>query len=1671
MSKEKKVAPAPGKRPARSVRTSPTPPANALQDRRDRYGNRATHALLSAIFGESLAGQMVQVDTAPDDGHGGFITPPELLGNHNPGSVDVPVEMQVDVPSLADPSRRRARDVELLSFYMPTELVQKYLFYAVPATHVFPTREAALASHLRPPVHAQLSPPITPPTETTSTRANTPTPAPALAVTTPAATGGGVTAAAVGATVYTPDGQAHIVVGATAEAIVTATFTRYAVGAGSTSLLDAGGHFIIIDAGTFGPAGSAVADATLRALEAHIGRGGVIAQILITHAHADHMDLLPELAARFRIGAIRINQLQADRPSFQRIMDRVRQAHRARVNAEADRVRAEMVNERPAWETADRGDPLTRSQRWNEFRDQRMRAALDAIPDIMLERLVPGVRGRLAITSIPIDGTPFQPQTVGTPTEDLAPGVRAPAVVDPKFEDELDERAGRGPTSDKLDRFSSSWVVDVKGQTRFMVLPDIRAADFSNILHDFRRAVKSLGMEARFQVWDAGHHMQIGWSGGGAAAPGSPSVRATQLGQISRFLDTFRAGTSGAPGTDIVVVSAFEGFGTHGTSFVDPAHVWLLKSLGFHVFLATAGRDVQVLEVVTSQNRRVTGVVGEERGGLRPREQLMRRTEAALAELRDTARLSRAELQRARAPADRAAAQTRLTQANERISRIDRLRLEYLDAIHQELGRNVRGNAPGTTTPRPAVAPAEGAPEPAQARALALDQTLTAEGFNRPVPTSGSPRFSEAALAIVRPGLLDPNAPPGSAGALALELAQARERIREIEGRPPDTLDAARNRAELLAEMHRYRIALEAQVRLPDTTGSSRQVLDDELKTARQRIAELTPGPETRTVRERIPGTGALMETQIVAPRRFTPDASATSAVSVSPGAVNEAAPPERPGLGDRAGAAIEGVTTPGFGALMIYQTFTAETDVLARAQAGTASGAEVAATSTHSALGVTVGYRMLRGVPVSNGVFAVLSLLEVAQAASRDYATPDQRDTAIAYAALRGGVNLGLMAAGGVLMAVVPPPLGILAGLGIMMLGDRILDALGAHDWIERLTSFQPRQVIAVEQKMRGLIDEYAVIVGAIELSERDNASLRQVGAPDPVATREAARRLADQHRIRAIPLEQNILSAFSDAYDRAQGAYAGLAELDDMRRRFYELMQRAHPHNEEFTAYRRERAALLARYELTEDDFDESGFIITKRNRRRVRQVTDDERLLLAPVRAPILDQARTAFEGIERSLSLTTATASDIMSMEQWDKIDRKLDEMNNRLEQAYFAQGNEPYGAFIEMESEARRMLDNARYRVQPPPGAYRTEAMLPATAPGYPTYMLMLDQREQRLWWTQHHLSDMNAGRTPRPRWDGTPAVTAAERESLPSLSQGRNADLNLLTAEAALRTYQALLRSVPTPPSELVQAMFTNSADAGSAYAEYLNHHHDYRDGLRRIELQQTVLMAMTERAQRVVDPGNTIDLNGPLPPEPGPGSWRTPAPDRDRLQRLILNVRSIVIRRHDELGMVFPSESAALVSRVRESELAQLNVAMGASPLVTPLSAAEQRAARESLIRDTAPQLGSTADRLAQIPELRRSGRGGLLTGIYRLGGELQGYELPHELEELNVTASQNVIIGDLGPGESYDTGHRHLRHTHLTRRVIPLNAAAIEVLRGTAVRQVDARCLHQITMGDLHP
>ncbi|MBX7194760.1 MAG: hypothetical protein K1X94_22080 [Sandaracinaceae bacterium] len=134
-------------------------------------------------------------------------------------------------------------------------------------------------------------------------------------------------------------------------------------------------------------------------------------------------------------------------------------------------------------------------------------------------------------------------------------------------------------------------------------------------------------------------------------------------------------------------------------------------------------------------------------------------------------------------------------------------------------------------------------------------------------------------------------------------------------------------------------------------------------------------------------------------------------------------------------------------------------------------------------------------------------------------------------------------------------------------------------------------------------------------------------------------------------------------------------------------------------------------------------------------------------------------------------------------------------------------------------------------------------------------------------------------------------------------------------------------------------------------------------------------------------------------------------------------------------------------------------------------LSESEEAAAAQPTMRRWAPLLGTVQDRLEQVPEFRRVGPDGTLTGVKRLVGTIRGTHLPEGVENREVPAERNALVGDLGPG---DTEHQvfWVAQQHFpTRRVIALNAAAVEALGGTGVVHVRATRLQSVRMEDLRP
>jgi hypothetical protein len=206
----------------------------------------------------------------------------------------------------------------------------------------------------------------------------------------------------------------------------------------------------------------------------------------------------------------------------------------------------------------------------------------------------------------------------------------------------------------------------------------------------------------------------------------------------------------------------------------------------------------------------------------------------------------------------------------------------------------------------------------------------------------------------------------------------------------------------------------------------------------------------------------------------------------------------------------------------------------------------------------VSVGLRMLGGMEVAPGEFVLLAALDVAQTFFADYRSTAEFNTEFTYAIIRNGLNVALMLVGMWLMGT--GPWGILAGLALMLAGDKLLDVLGLKGWLARKFDPRPNEMIDLDDSVQSLMKTYAFQIGAAELGARQDLELKGLGADDPAALRAAMKSRLDANRILLTQEEQALIVAFKDAYRRARGGHVGLKWLDDQRERFLDLFFRAH-------------------------------------------------------------------------------------------------------------------------------------------------------------------------------------------------------------------------------------------------------------------------------------------------------------------------------------------------------------------------------------------------------------------------------------------------------------------------------------------------------------------------------
>jgi hypothetical protein len=934
-----------------------------------------------------------------------------------------------------------------------------------------------------------------------------------------------------GSVVQTFDGARLTAVASTPDHVITAKYNKYATGAASTSALKlADGSVIIIDAGVnakgLGTTMAALESLTLAKLETFIG-DGVVRELLLSHGHGDHFSLAPAILRRFAVSFIRINSVMARWSGYKALRKKLVEEEQKRIKATEEALRTEIQAERAAWQTTKGAGyaPDAREVEWQKYVKEQVDKRMAEIPG-----------GRGASERILIQS---KKNVLDVALVDLATGQKRGTLppgtdqrASPKFGAEdpyatiretqkpidserlLDQR--RKTKGSDIDPYASTYVITVHGGMSLLILPDLRANDMKAIMDNFAKIMGEL--KRPVQVWDATHHMQRGWYSGG--------VPASQMAKIVDFLYAFRA----KQGTDVVIVSAQADLSKPGAkTLVDPANLWLLRSLGFEAYLATSGRDVRVLDITTSQGTKLTGIVGAKAPGEGPAELSVNRAKMALEKLA-------AERQTHRVALKEESDATKKSEINKRISEITTLEAEIKAAYEgclQEIAENFR--KPGGHTSQSLATP----PQKDFPKQRALDQLLEKHNFDRPVTTDA--HLTEMALVVLNQDPSGAAPEPGSPGARARELAGVRSRLYEIDARIKAGEVTPEIQAELITELVRYRTILNNELNPADPLqkpieGVSRTLLTDDLKSIDAKIESLKQG-EGKTEYSRKLGSGEVIEQHAFVVKPLKP-------------------PPSRALVATREAADVVG---RGAGLVMVITTVTGEGELMKRWSEGGATNAEAAFGSTHNITAGVVGLRMLRGVKVHPGVFVVMAALEVGEAVFRHYDTEEQRDIAVGSAEASALVNLGCMALGTAIMRI-PHPATVIAGLIITFLGPLIMRVFGIDEWIERRRSFNPPEVVEVLQKLRKLITSYRVVIGSMKLAKRA-VDMADPTITDRAGAKAAAEQIVKDERGKAIGLELEILKEFEEAYKDAKTNYAGFKDLDTYRAQFYYLRQDAFP------------------------------------------------------------------------------------------------------------------------------------------------------------------------------------------------------------------------------------------------------------------------------------------------------------------------------------------------------------------------------------------------------------------------------------------------------------------------------------------------------------------------------
>jgi hypothetical protein len=1067
------------------------------------------------------------------------------------------------------------------------------------------------------------------------------------------------------------EGQPVIAEVVTSAYVLTSQYHHLAVGAGSVNVLETAQGVRLIDAGVGMQGGEALSQAIADKIASTVADRPIL-EVLITHLHADHTNLLPKLAGRFAIGKLRVSAVQFADPRFKKLLQDVATAQ---ANGVRDRAAAEFDARRADWDKGEGGtiaDAALRDEAFQNAKQQHVREAMRKLAEnpTQVELLVPG-EGRLVVENAPLGDLP---SLAGATTDPVTEGLRRTgqpgdisdtAFTDPSAGEKLAKQRERQKTDPNaeipdadVDTASTSWIIDLPAGNRLMVVPDVRTDDLRRKVKDTTGAkranfeaelAKLSPQKARFQAWNMTHHMQSGWVAGKAPHIGGAAELDAFIALMQNIREVQKA--QRAPGqaapADMVVVSAQHSL---ARSMINPGMVWFLRSLGFDVFLASSGRDVRLIEATTAGGRKVEGVAGLPYEGARPSDPLLMQSEAAVRFIdkkvqfeqtrKASPRMKAAD--KSALKADREANITRLTAAKDRVLAA---REAYIREASRELWRGPDEAGKPATAPDPAAGPS---PSIAAAEKVLRDAMKDPDLADFTLPTATeAPLITDTALVLMRiqekGGTLDTQ---------GRQILEANQRLDVLRAKLHNGEATAETKAQLSSELEQLRELLREQI--PKAPEASKPVLEEELLHTQKELESLVHSKEGQVLFSREPGTGRLIENRVV-----------------------KALAPKSPAA-DRMRARLD-VAGRFLGAVMIYQTVRGEAELEKQVATGQATVGQGVVGTAKNIEGVAIGVRMMSGVHVHPAEFVVMSVLDVTETALGNYDTPEDRAVALSKTGMREGITLFLMVVGQAMMKS-PNPYVVAAGFGIGFLTEPImagLEAMGVFDAVERASAFLPSEVTKANQDLRDLMKEYRAILGAMELASRSDEQLTAVGVGDPQALRSTSSTDIATYRTRAAEKEQELLSAFDKGYTRAQTEFAGLYELDDLRGQFLVLRQKAH---------------------IGDTDRGDSS-----------RQVALD------------------AFARIDKSLSLDQKSADEINDMPQWDHLDEAMNDFVK-----YMNKSEVDWEDVRKKEQDIEQMLRNARYRLDPKAFGMRSQPLLSPNTPGRLTYESKLKEKEARM---------------------------------------------------------------------------------------------------------------------------------------------------------------------------------------------------------------------------------------------------------------------------------------------------------------------------------------------------